>query len=174
MYISTKNVLLMKDSVGKAKPTTQNLPDVSHAYGFKPANTGANLKDCLSRGEQSKAEPPFVKPNQMNPEKLDPNARAYGIKNRPSTAFNTVINFAYGNEAEKAAAETYKKFNETRNVKKLLNHKDTASNKLKQQANQAYLQRTFGKDTKEPFKMARFKSVEPKVIRATKENVQQV
>ena len=146
MLVNTTNKLLLRDDVGHSKPTTWNLPPASHAYGLKPKGNQIAVKDCVKHSNSAAKEneiKKFAKPNEVNPKEMEVDPHIFGIKNRPPTPLNNVINFHYGNEAVKISEKKYQKFNEKKNIKKVLNHKDTTSNKLKVDSTQEYLKRTF-------------------------------
>ena len=44
MLVNQKNVLLVKDGVGKAKPSTYNLPNIHFTYGKAPQADAENAK----------------------------------------------------------------------------------------------------------------------------------
>lgn len=167
MLISSNNRLLQRAEVGAGKPSTFALPPPAHAYGFKPRGTDSCVGECLhpSTGVPCPPEERLImaKPNECRPEEGKGDPRVFGIKNRPSTPFKEVVNFKYGNDSVQGLTIKYQKYNEQKNVKKVLKHKNTASNVLKMTANKEYIERTFKPEAKEPFKMERFKSVESKV-----------
>ena len=42
-----KNILLLKDEVGKTKPVTRDLPEITHRYGKVIEKDKFNAKACL-------------------------------------------------------------------------------------------------------------------------------
>ena len=45
MFSHTTNRILIRDEVGKTKPSSYDLPTKRHVYGFKPKSQNINMKD---------------------------------------------------------------------------------------------------------------------------------
>lgn len=124
----SKNVLLVKDDVGKPKVPTRRLPPTGHAYGFKPKGdiegAGAILTSWSEHNRSNEARPDvdYRKLNKAcagskcpRPKELgkfsvrtsagkvgarpDYEKMLFGVKNRPSTPIDIVMSNEYGNRA---------------------------------------------------------------------------
>ena len=49
MFKNSKNQLLVRDDVGKARPSVRDLPTFGHSYGHKPAPDKEGVSACKLR-----------------------------------------------------------------------------------------------------------------------------
>merc|ERR1719163_489685 len=135
----SKNTILVKDDVGKAKPTCFDLPHASFAFGrAEPADLeGAREVTMHWAAHVPRPKPgeniqDFRKLNKMAAQANVPNAVelarfkstrdvklipsdvipsfAYGRKSRPSTPINAVVGYQYSAEYEEALANGYEQY----------------------------------------------------------------
>ncbi len=43
----TKNLLIIKDDIGKSKPTVRDLPTYGHSYGYAPIPDKEGVGQCM-------------------------------------------------------------------------------------------------------------------------------
>ncbi|CAD8174727.1 unnamed protein product [Paramecium pentaurelia] len=195
------NPLLMKDDVGKSKPSTYNLPNQDFVYGQPLARDKEGAKEVTMTWkfhQESQDRVPnrdfaelnkqsihngSVKAHDMYKFRQTNDARLklkkgtniqaielpeeefrYGRKNRPSTPMKLVMGNSYGIEAESQILEKYQGRASSQDSK--LSSSLVKGNKASQlfyDTNHKKLAAIQGVEKKEPFKMEKFKTVNPKI-----------
>eukprot|EP00933_Yihiella_yeosuensis_P052066 TRINITY_DN50053_c0_g1_i1.p1 TRINITY_DN50053_c0_g1~~TRINITY_DN50053_c0_g1_i1.p1 ORF type:complete len:282 (+),score=38.99 TRINITY_DN50053_c0_g1_i1:82-927(+) len=209
------NVLLMRDGIGKPKPSTFCLPGAHFAYGkpgnnddegarevsmrwvshtpsksreedgtdfvsinrrainekitnakdlrhFKEAETRYGHGDMSARGRSSPchSQPPMrpVIPSDVIP------GFTYGRKVRPSTPINEVISARFADRSERALTSFYSEMRDVRAAQKTHVRKIplTTGTRLRNQSVKKVAE-AHEQEQKEPFKLSKFKRVQPKV-----------
>ncbi|CAK60859.1 unnamed protein product (macronuclear) [Paramecium tetraurelia] len=210
------NPLLMKDDVGKSKPSTFNLPNQDFVYGQPLARDKEGAKEVTMTWKFHQESQDRV-PNRDFPElnkqsihngsvkahvtvhsiqdmykfrqthdarlklKKGTNIQAielpeeefrYGRKNRPSTPMKLVMGNSYGIEAESQILDKYQgrassqvSFKTYIKDSKLSSSlvKGNKASQLFYDTNHKKLAAIQGVEKKEPFKMEKFKTVNPKI-----------
>eukprot|EP00930_Biecheleria_cincta_P022880 TRINITY_DN16619_c0_g1_i1.p1 TRINITY_DN16619_c0_g1~~TRINITY_DN16619_c0_g1_i1.p1 ORF type:complete len:318 (-),score=61.97 TRINITY_DN16619_c0_g1_i1:158-1036(-) len=201
------NLLLVRDDVGKAKPTTFDLPEAHFAYG-RPGNTdleGARevsmhwVSHTPSRSGEG-VEPNWVDGNRkaavarvtnakdlkqfrqetMAPRKGSQSARgpgkpiipsdvipgfSYGRKVRPSTPIHEVISARFAERSERQLTEFYSEMRDLRAASQTQVRKIPLTAATRMHANAVRKAQALNDEieSKEMFKLSKFKKVPPKV-----------
>ena len=174
----SKNVLLVKDDVGKPKACVRTLPNQDHAYGYKakpdPEGAGALLSSWKEH-VASRAPPRGAKTGKR-PCKTDVRRTSldgpHGIKNKPSTPIGKVVSNEYGNAAAVEKDQVYTS----------IHHSPNAAESPHVSAHRLPTEQPTAKPTAKPatvdqkplFKLKRFAKVEsrldPQYKRPSKKN----
>ena len=169
----SKNVLLVKDDVGRPKACVRYLPPGNHAYGYKAKPDAEGAGSLLTSWNVHKPSMPAkpgkdfqklnrpVKRREEAKPKLGGSARMqeqYGIKNKPSTPIDQVISNEFGNLATLEKHEVYQCIN-SRNPESI----QKAPNEPKTKSPQAAKEENKGM-----FKLKKFSKVGPRVLVTSK------
>ncbi|CAK63477.1 unnamed protein product (macronuclear) [Paramecium tetraurelia] len=138
----SKNILLLKDDIGKPKPSTRNLPGNNFAYG-----------------KQSKRDPIQIQfanlecENQINSslrrnhriQRSDITLMTHGIKYKPQTPFDKILKQQYASEAKELLDKIYQQRINSEPKKQYINNRSFS---LRQQYNTKKHQKIIAKPQK--------------------------
>ncbi|CAD8113936.1 unnamed protein product [Paramecium primaurelia] len=148
----SKNILLLKDDIGKPKPTTRNLPNDSFRYGKQSKRDPIQIQfSTLECGNEISS---FMRRNHRV-QKSDITLMTHGIKNKPQTPLDKVLKYQYATEAKEQLDKIYQKRMKTEPRTQSFNQNRSFS--LRQQHNTK-------KEQKKMFKLQQFQDIKSKIF----------